>query len=105
MESSMQQHLFGVYQTLRARIELINHAIGHTVTQGAETESDIRDLLTSVLPSTYGIGTGKIVGTDGKASRITWVTSTVLARNIQMTLTNSAMNDSVAMKIEHVSVW
>lgn len=52
-----------------ARMEFINSSIGHNLTHGEENESAIRELLTSILPSAYGVGSGVIVGVDGEASR------------------------------------
>jgi hypothetical protein len=68
METNIQKHLEGVYEILKGKIALINQAIGHTDTLGSETESDLRKLLVEFLPPEYGIGSGKIVGTDGISS-------------------------------------
>src|SRR5262245_49166453 len=69
MPSDLHKHRLGVLRALTARIELINASIGHRLTQGQENEEAIRDLLTSVLPREYGIGSGVIVGVDGESSK------------------------------------
>lgn len=69
MPSNLQRHRLGVLRALLARIELVNASIGHNLTQGEENEGAVRDLLTAILPSEYGIGSGIIVGTDGERSK------------------------------------
>lgn len=68
MTPQLHSHLLGVFRALKARIDLINSSIGHAATQGGENEAEIRDLLASFLPPEYGVGTGRIIGTDGEAS-------------------------------------
>jgi len=63
------QHRLGVIRALLARIEYINASIGHSLTQGEANELALRDLLVSLLPGRYGVGSGVVVGTDGSASR------------------------------------
>lgn len=69
MPADLHRHRLGVLRALMARMELINASIGHNLTQGEENEEAIRDLLTSVLPQEYGIGSGVIVGVDGEPSK------------------------------------
>ncbi len=69
MKTDLQKHLYGIYTVLKARIELINASIGHSLTQGEETEREIISLLTDFLPSSYGIGSGIIIDIDGKPSK------------------------------------
>lgn len=69
MKTNLQNHLYGIYTVLKARIELINASIGHNLTQGEETEREIISLLTDFLPSSYGIGSGIIIDVDGNSSR------------------------------------
>jgi hypothetical protein len=68
MTPKLHSHLLGVFRALKARIDLINSSIGHAATQGGENECEIRELLASFLPPEYGVGTGRIIGTDGEAS-------------------------------------
>lgn len=68
MKTDILKHLHGIYSVLQARINLINQSIGHAATQGAENEREIRRLLLDFLPSSYGIGSGKIVDTEGNTS-------------------------------------
>jgi hypothetical protein len=68
MTPQLHSHLLGVFRALKARIDLINSSVGHAATQGNENENEIRELLTGFLPPEYGVGTGRIIGTDGEAS-------------------------------------
>lgn len=69
MSADLRRHREGVLKMLFTRMEMINASIGHNLTHGEENEEAIRDLLASVLPSDYGIGSGIIVGTDGVPSK------------------------------------
>lgn len=69
MKTDIHKHLFGIYSIFSARIKLINGSIGHNSTQGAETESDVRNLLADFLPTNYGIGSGIIIDTEGNSSK------------------------------------
>lgn len=69
MESDTLKHFQGIYDTVRARFSLINQAINHSPTKGEENEEVIRELLIDYLPKGYGIGSGIVVGADGKSSK------------------------------------
>jgi hypothetical protein len=69
MKTNLQKHLYGIYTVLKARIELINASIGHSLTQGEETEKEIVSLLLDFLPVNYGIGSGIIIDTEGNATK------------------------------------
>lgn len=69
MNADLRRHREGILKMLFTRMEMINASIGHNLTHGEENEEAIRDLLASVLPSDYGIGSGIIVGTDGVPSK------------------------------------
>lgn len=69
MKTDIYKHLLGIYSVFSARINLINASIGHSATQGEETENEVRDLLADFLPSKFGLGSGIIIDTLGNATK------------------------------------
>lgn len=69
MKSKPQDHLYGIYQILNSRINLIARSIGHSTLQGTEVENEIKKLLIDLLPHNYGVSDGIIIGTDGSQSK------------------------------------
>lgn len=69
MNANLHQARLGVLRAIEARIELINASVGHNLVQGTANEDAVRQLVADTLPDRFGVGTGVIVGVDGRASR------------------------------------
>jgi hypothetical protein len=67
--TDIHRHRLGIFRALEAKVALVNAGLGHQLTKGEATESDIRDLLVSMLPHHFGVGTGIIIDIDGRESR------------------------------------
>ena len=124
MPADLHRHRLGVLRALMARIELINASIGHSLTQGKENEEAVRELLTSVLPMDYGIGSGVIVGVDGAQSkqvdivvydrtranlslgaksRLFFADQVLLAIEVKTTFTSGAISPMLASALENIA--
>jgi hypothetical protein len=67
--SALEQYWSGIGQWLQIQAESFNRMIAHNGEMGRANELTVADFFSSLLPPNLAIGSGMIIGTDGKQSR------------------------------------
>ncbi|MFF9341627.1 DUF6602 domain-containing protein [Streptomyces sp. NPDC014773] len=120
MSKVVEEYWSGVARRLQEEVDTFNKLIGHAGEQGRENELSLVRLITNLLPSTVGVGSGMVIDSHGKYSKqmdiiiydvssqpsvmaqtnqvIFPVECVLLAIEVKTTLTEGELKDCVAKK-------